>query len=53
MDYRKKFALNSQGFDGNAFLCFDEIAFYSRLWVNGTLLGDHEGMFGGLCCDIK
>lgn len=50
--YRKKFTLNNPAFDGNAFLCFDGVAYYSRLWVNGVLLGDHEGMYGGPCCDI-
>lgn len=51
--YRKKFTLNNPDFEGNAFLCFDGVAYYSRLWINGTLLGDHEGMYGGPCCDIK
>jgi beta-mannosidase len=30
-----------------AFLCFDGINYFARVWLNGALLGDHEGMFGG------
>ncbi len=50
--YRKTFTLNKPGFTGNAYLCFDGIAYYSRLWVNGVLIGDHEGMFGGPAADV-
>jgi beta-galactosidase/beta-glucuronidase len=34
------------------YLCFDGIAYYSRVWLNGVLLGEHEGMFGGPVCDV-
>lgn len=50
--YRKKFTLCRPEFKGNAFLCFEGVAYYMRLWVNGTLIGDHEGMFGGPVCDV-
>ena len=50
--YRKKFTLDRAGFEGNAFLCFEGISYYSRVWVNGSLLGGHEGMFGGPVCDV-
>ena len=50
--FRKKITLSKKGFDGNAFLCFEGIAYYSKIWVNGTYLGDHEGMHGGPCVDI-
>ncbi len=50
--YRKRFKLKRPDFFGNAFLCFDGVAYYSRVWINGTLLGDHEGMFGGPACDV-
>ncbi len=36
----------------NAFLCFDGLGYYSRVWLNGELLGEHEGMFGGPVCDV-
>lgn len=50
--YRKRFSLHRENFRGCAFLCFDGVAYYSRVWVNGTLMGSHEGMFGGPCLDI-
>ncbi len=49
--YKKSFSLDSPGFEGNAFLCFEGVAYYSRVWLNGTLLGDHEGMYGGPVVD--
>ncbi|MBR0238728.1 MAG: hypothetical protein IJQ39_11595 [Thermoguttaceae bacterium] len=30
-----------------AFLSFDGLDYYSRVWLNGVHLGRHEGMFGG------
>lgn len=36
----------------NAFLCFDAVGYYSRVWLNGELLGSHEGMFGGPVIDV-
>lgn len=50
--FRKKINLSKKYFNKNAFLCFEGIAYYSKIWVNGTYLGDHEGMHGGPCVDI-
>ena len=50
--YRKKFKVDKPDFDGNAFLCFDGVAYYCRVWINKQLIGDHEGMFGGPVVDI-
>lgn len=50
--YRKHFSLDKKGFNGNAYLCFDGISYYSRVWVNGSLVGRHEGMFGGPIVDV-
>ena len=50
--YRKVFQIQKPDFKGNAFLCFDGVAYYCRVWVNNILLGDHEGMFGGPVCDV-
>lgn len=50
--FRRRFSLRRPGFDGNAYLCFDGVSYYARVWVNGRLLGEHEGMFGGPCCDV-
>lgn len=36
----------------DAFLCFDGVGYYSRVWLNGELLGEHEGMFGGPVCNV-
>lgn len=48
--FRKSFEL-PEGFkkSGNSyvFLSFDGLDYYSRVWVNGTHLDRHEGMFGG------
>ncbi|MDD4545699.1 MAG: glycoside hydrolase family 2 TIM barrel-domain containing protein [Oscillospiraceae bacterium] len=45
--YQKRFSLDDSFNIGDAFLCADGVAYYSRVWLNGALLGSHEGMFGG------
>lgn len=45
--YRKEFYVDAELSDSQAVLCFEGIAYYSRIWLNGNLLGEHEGMFGG------
>ena len=50
--YRKRFTLDREGFEGNAFLCFEGVSYYARVWLNGVFLGGHEGMFGGPVCDV-
>ncbi|MDO4575755.1 MAG: beta-mannosidase [Planctomycetia bacterium] len=45
--FQKKFTL-PEGYVGDyVFLSFDGLDYYSRVWLNGTHLGRHEGMFGG------
>ncbi len=51
--FRRRFILDRRGFSGNAFLSFEGVSYYSRLWVNGTLLGEHEGMFAGPVAEIE
>lgn len=51
--YRKRFSLSRPDFKGNAFLCFEGVSYFSRLWINGVLIGEHEGMFGGPVCDAR
>lgn len=34
-------------------LCFDAIAKVADVWVNGTKVGSHIGMFGEIRCDIS
>jgi beta-mannosidase len=35
------------------FLCFDGAGYHSRIWLNGELLGSHEGLFGGPIVEIS
>lgn len=45
--YRRSFGVEAALRGTTAILCFDGAAYYSRIWLNGELLGEHEGMFGG------
>lgn len=45
--YKKHFSVLETFRGSYAVLCFDGAAYYSRIWLNGRLLGSHEGMFGG------
>ena len=45
--YRRQFEVPSTAQGQYVFLCFDAAGYYLRVWLNGTLLGRNEGMFGG------
>lgn len=50
--FKKTFTLSSEEIAqikrrDYAFLSFDGLDYYSRVWLNGVHLGRHEGMFGG------
>ena len=45
--YRRTFDLPAKKSGGYVFLCFEGIDYFARVWLNGVLLGRHEGMFGG------
>lgn len=45
--YRKSFHLPETARGQYVFLCFDGADYFARVWLNGELLGRHEGMFGG------
>lgn len=45
--YTKTFDLPSSVTGSNVFLCFDGVDYFSKVWVNDSLVGEHEGMFGG------
>jgi beta-mannosidase len=45
--YKKAFTVSKLEKEGFAFLSFDGLDYYSRVWLNGKALGKHEGMFGG------
>ena len=51
--FKKEFTVNAESIKDNAYLCFDGLAYYSRIWLNGILLGGHEGMFGGPTVEIS
>jgi beta-mannosidase len=48
--FRRRFSLDREA--DSAFLTFEGVCYDSRLWVNGTLLGEHEGMFGGPVAEV-
>ena len=56
--YRKTFptptnaSKNSRNAD-HVFLCFDGIDYFSKIWLNDSLVGVHEGMFGGPTVEIS
>lgn len=50
--FRRKFTVSAPDFDGNAYLCFEGVSYYSKVWINGNEIGDHEGMFGGPVVDV-
>ena len=45
--YKKVFSLDENPSGRKAVLCFDGVAYYSKIWINGQRIGEHEGMFGG------
>ncbi|WP_338876426.1 sugar-binding domain-containing protein [Spirosoma sp. SC4-14] len=51
--YKKSFPTPASAAGNNAFLCFDGIDYFSKIWLNGTVLGVHEGMFGGPSVEIS
>ena len=52
--YRKNVTLNPSVTQGkHVFLCFDGIDYFARVWLNGQLLGIHEGMFGGPSVEVS
>ncbi|QNL47952.1 beta-mannosidase [Olivibacter sp. SDN3] len=51
--YSKKVEMPKREQQMRAFLSFDGIDYFSRVWLNGELLGSHEGMFGGPVLEIS
>jgi hypothetical protein len=50
--YRHYINLQENPGDRHFELCFDAIAKVSEIWVNGTPVGTHTGMFGQVKCDV-
>ena len=51
--YRRGFDLPASARGNNVMLCFDGIDYFARVWLNGKLLGRHEGMFGGPVVEVS
>ncbi|MCL5005653.1 MAG: beta-mannosidase [Acidobacteria bacterium] len=51
--YRRQFQVPALPETGYVFLCFDAAGYYLRVWLNGTLLGRNEGMFGGPEIEVR
>ena len=51
--YKKNFTLPPQAKGSNIMLNFDGIDYYAKIWLNGKLLGNHSGIFGGPMIDIS
>lgn len=45
--YSRSFEVPASAKDNYIFLCFDGLDYFSKVWVNDSLVGVHEGMFGG------
>lgn len=51
--YQKVVNIPASAKGNSIVLCFDGIDYFSKVWVNDTLVGSHEGMFGGPDVDIS
>lgn len=51
--YRKSFKTPQKKADDYVFLCFEGLDYFSKIWVNDSLVGVHEGMFGGPTVEIS
>lgn len=51
--YKKTFKMPQKNSEDLAFLCFEGLDYFSKVWVNNTLMGVHEGMFGGPTIEIS
>lgn len=51
--YERSFNIPYSAKGNLAFISFDGIDYFSKLWVNDSLIGVHEGMFGGPDAEIS
>lgn len=49
--YKKEFEVPAN--ENYVFLYFEGLDYFSRIWLNGELLGQHAGMFGGPALEIS
>jgi beta-galactosidase/beta-glucuronidase len=50
--YRKHFSVSKEYSDGKAFIEFEGVQKYCKVWVNGKYAGDHKGGYGSFDFDI-
>ena len=50
--YRRSFTVPAAVKDQYAFLCFDGIDYYAKIWLNGHELGRHKGLQGGPMLEV-
>lgn len=51
--YRKHFSVNREYSDRKAFIEFEGVQKYCKVWVNGKYMGDHKGGYGSFDFDIS
>jgi beta-mannosidase len=51
--YKKSVDVPASAKGNYVFLCFDGVDYFSKVWVNDSLVGVHEGMFGGPSVEIS
>lgn len=51
--YKKSIDIPAAAKGNLIFLCFDGVDYFSKVWVNDSLAGLHEGMFGGPSVNIS
>jgi len=51
--YKKEVMIPVTAKEKSIMLCFDGIDYFSKVWINDSLVGKHEGMFGGPDIDIS
>ncbi len=50
--YRRHFNVPATAAEDYDFLCFDGAGYYTRIWINGELVGAHAGLFGGPVVEV-
>lgn len=51
--YTRSFDVPASAKDNYIFLCFEGLDYFSKIWINDSLVGVHEGMFGGPNIEIS
>ncbi len=45
--FERHFDVPAAAADDYDFLCFDGAGYFTKIWLNGKLVGEHAGLFGG------